>query len=325
MPIKATPITKSTERMTTTARTMSPAMADKIAAAKAAPPPPVPGAQAAPAGTPAPGAPAAPAAPAQKTTIENPAPGAEAQTPPQDPQLAVLARQTRQLRKAQAELTTRENALKAREADFISKSELVKDPLKVLSAAGVTYDQLVQAQLGEPAADDPVAVLKAEIAELKTQLATQGKTFEDSQANRDLEARAAAVNQLKSDVELLVETDPAYEAIKATGRSADVVELIEKVFDEEGVLLSVQEAASQVEEILVEQTANDVKRFSELTKIKSKLAPKEDPPPQAEPQKPSQAQPRPQTKTLTNSVAVQRPLTARERAILAVEQARNKT
>ena len=114
---------------------------------------------------------------------------------------------------------------------------------------------------------------------------------------------------IEADVNLLVDSDPEFETIKATNSSQEVVRLIERVFNEEGTILSVEEAAKTVENALLEQTIKQMQRLNQVKKIQSKLAPALVAEKLTTPAKPG--------KTLTNAMGVSRQLTARERAILA--------
>ena len=245
-------------------------------------------------------------------TVESPP---EATEKPISPQFAALAKQERQLRKARMELKAQQDAWKAEQASFVSKDVLKNDPLKALSEAGISYEKLTELQLSQ-IAPDPNQSLLNKIAELEAKLASVDEQF----TKRDTQAYDAAVNQIRSDVKLLVDSDDTYETIKATGESETVVELIKKVFDAEGTILSVEEAAKMVEEKLLERKLAEVERLSKLSKIKSRLSkPAET---QAEVSQTQQGQKQP---TLSNQAAVSRPLTARERAIMAFESAKTKT
>jgi hypothetical protein len=87
------------------------------------------------------------------------------------------------------------------------------------------------------------------------------------------------------------------------------VELIERTFKQYGVLLSVEDAAKQVEDYLVEEAF----KLTKLKKIQQRLAPAQKPvEAKLEPQK------QPQTlKTLTNAVSSSGRVSVRERAIAA--------
>lgn len=233
-------------------------------------------------------------------------------------QYAQLARKEKQIRaqvnaiKAQeAAIKAREDAIKAKEAEYqsqyIPKDRIAKDPLKVLQEQGYTADQITQMLLNAP---DPVAMqqqavideLRAEIATLKDGQESVKKTFQENQT----QAYQQALNQIRTDVKQLVTNDSSFEAIKATNSVDDVVELIEKTFQKDGHLLTVEEAAQAVEEYLVEEAY----KLAKLNKIQAKFKPAE--------QKPAPTQQQTQKRpTLTNAVGTSRQLTARERAVLA--------
>lgn len=231
-----------------------------------------------------------------------------------DPQLAALAKQERQLRKARMEFKAQQDAWKAEQASFVSKDALKTDPLKALSEAGISYEKLTELQLGQ-VAPDPNQTLLNKIAELEAKLASVDEQF----TKRDSQAYDAAVNQIRNDVKLLVDSDDTFETIRATGEQEAVVELIKKVFDAEGTILAVEEASRLVEEKLLERKLKEVETLTKLSKIKSRLSkPAENPEEANEVQQP-QKQP-----TLSNQAAVSRPLSARERAIMAFENAKTK-
>ncbi len=245
------------------------------------------------------------------TNVDAQTPG-EAKAEPLSPQFVALAKQERMIRKARQELAAEKAALKQEREGMVAKSALQADPLKALSEAGVTYDQLVELQLNQ-AAPDPNQTLLDKIAALEAKLNGVDEKF----VTRDKQSYEAAVNQIRNDVKLLVDSDAAFETIKATEQSEEVVELIKKVFDAEGTVLPVEEACKLIEDKLVDREYARVERLSKLSKIKSRMSP---------PAEPEEANPvaatTPRTTTLTNDGSVQRTLTARERAILAFNQSK---
>lgn len=259
-------------------------------------------------------APAPQGAPMSQTnnSVETEGTPTEATSEPLSPQFVALAKQERMIRKARMEQKAREDAWKQDQAKFISKDELLADPLKVLSEAGITYDKLTESQLSQ-LNPDPNQALLDQIAELKARLEGVDETFK----KRDSQAYDAALNQIRSDVGLLVDSDPAFETIKATGQSEDVVDLIKRVFDAEGTVLPVEEACKLVEDKLVDREFERVQKISQLSKIKSRMEPPAEIPEEAT----LGQQPTIKTQTLTNQGSLQRPLSARERAILAFKKA----
>lgn len=259
----------------------------------------------------------------------------EEKKPETDPalsrQFAQLARQERALRaKAQQQeqaYKQREADLQAREAalnktqfdpkDYIPRARLQQDALGVLEAEGITtYEQLteraLQRQPTDPLVQDKIARLEARIQELSDKAETSIKTQQEQQQ----QSYQTAIRQIESDAKALIKANPEeYEAISKTGTVKEVVKLIERTYHKDGIVLSVEEAAQEVENYLIEENLGMVNR---IEKIKKRLAQsnasttKTD----AKPQSKQQTQPAPM-KTLTNATASTRQLSAKERAILA--------
>jgi hypothetical protein len=243
---------------------------------------------------------------------------------------AKLARQERQLRaKAQeqeAKFKQREAQLQAREAEaqskadiyqkgYVSIEDIKRDILGVAEKAGLTYDEIAN-QMMNPTKIDPrlqstIDSLKAEINELK-----KGTTEANERMTRQQQdSYNAAVKQIEMDTRKLVSSDPNFETIKTTGSVKDVVELITKTYEKDGVLLTVEEAANEVENYLIDEAM----KLTRIEKIKRKLNTTAN---SGKAQKTAQtadtkADAQPQMKTLTNTVASSRKLSARERALLA--------
>ncbi len=229
----------------------------------------------------------------------------------------------RQIQQQQLALKAQEDALKAREASiqaeaakyqqgYISQDRLKQDPLSVLAEAGLSYDELTQQLLNQQPANPRLeAMLKRQedkIRELESKLDGQSKSYQENQQ----QAYNQALKQIENDTKSLVKSDPAYEAIRATNSVSDVVDLIKQTYEQDGILLTVEEAAQQVEDYLVEEAT----KLTKLQKIKQRLQ-AEATKPVKQPSPQPQAQPKPQMKTLTNAGASSRPMTARERAIAA--------
>jgi len=252
-------------------------------------------------------------------------------------QFAVLARKEKQYR---AKVQAQDAAFKAREAElakkqaeleakaqeyntnYIPKQKLTEDTIQTLLEAGISYDKITELALQQgTASQDPalkavISELRAEIKALKGESENTKKSIVEGQENNYKQA----LNQIRLDVKDLVKEGNDFEAIRATDSVDDVVELIERTFKEDGVLLTNEEAAKQVEEELV----NRISKYATLSKIQQKFktpntkaasqqtgnAPK--------PQSQGGSQPQP-AKTLTNNMSNTRQLTARERAILAFE------
>ena len=243
-------------------------------------------------------------------------------------QFAQLARQERALRAKQqqqdqahkarlSELEAREAALANRAAfdpsKYISKAQLQQDALGVLEAEGISYDSITERAMTrqpvDPVLQRTIDALNQKIADLEAKTASTDKTWQDQQTN----SYQAAVKQITQDAVNLVKSNPdEYEAISKTGTVKEVVRLIEKTYQQDGVVMSVEEAAQEVENYLVEE---NFKMASSIGKIKRRMTANAS-------QQPSDGkiQANKQTqgmKTLTNSASSSRQLSAKERAILA--------
>lgn len=271
----------------------------------------------------------------QEATPEDPAPETPAEKPQVDPalsrQFAQLARQEKAIRAQQQAIKAKEAVLAAREAElaakmapqapdltnYIDKNRFKTDPLSVLEETGLSYDeltqQLINRQPTDPRVMNTIQRLEAKIASLEE----QNKTAQKSQVESQQQAYNAAVKQIRMDAVSLVKNDPSFETIKATGSVGDVVELITETYNKDGILLTVEEAAQQVEDYLVEEAT----KLAKIDKIQKRLQAansNKQPAATVKQQQPQKTQAQPQTmKTLTNNTSSSRKLTAKERAILA--------
>lgn len=253
--------------------------------------------------------------------VEGQQPQGEAAPEALSPKFAALAKKEKELRSRVQALKAEQDAIKAEKEAFKAKqaeyesSYVPKAKLKDLitqdpGSLGLTQEELLNLALNGPKPENALEQkLMAKIQELEEKQAKSASDIESQQTK----AYERAVNQVRTETKALVESDERFETIKATNSVDSVVELIKKTFDEEEILLSVEDAAQQVEDYLVEQALN----LAQLKKIKEKLAPKPAEQPQAPPKQPQTMN------TLTHAVnATTKPLTAdgrRERAILAFQ------
>lgn len=262
-------------------------------------------------------------------------------TPPKQELLstqhAILARKEKAFR---AKVVAQEQTIRAREAqllakeseisskstqdlsNYISKDKLKQNAYSVLEELGISYDDISQQALSAqtPEAQSMQRMrdeLKEELRQVREEQANARKTFETQQT----ESYKQAINQIKTEVTELVNADPNFETIKATRSVNDVVDLIERTFKEDGTLLTVEQAAQAIEDYLVEE----VEKISKIKKIQDRLKPAQQVAKQyaQNTQRQQQAGDN-QIKTLTNSMTNTKPLSARERAIMAMKGQLNK-
>lgn len=260
-------------------------------------------------------------------------PKAEVEDPTLSRQFAQLARQERSLRaKAQqqeqaikareAAIATREAEIKAKELEYqqgyISKSRLKQETLQALADADVSYDEITQQMLETPTKTDPrvlntISKLEAKIQELEG----KAKSTEDNYKSSQQQAYDSAIKQIRVDVDNLVKSDENYETIRATKSSKDVVDLIVRTYNEDGILLSVEEAANEVENHILEEAVK-LSKLNKVTKRMQSVAPAQSNKPGTKTvQFEAQTPPKQPMKTLTNAAGSTRQLSARERALLA--------
>ena len=237
-------------------------------------------------------------------------------------QYAILARKEKALRQREQQLKAKEASMTPEQpkeaakpsqdlSKFVDKDRLVQDPFTVLQELGLTYDKLADLAVNAPkpeqiALNNEIKALKAQIAELKGETESTKKIFDE----RDKQQQDMAMKQLRMEAKAIIDNNPNFETVKATGSMEDVIQLMNDSLEKDGIYLSVEEAAQQVEDYLVEEAL----KLTKLSKIQSKLQPAK-PAEEKKTEEPKQTQ----LKTLTNSVASSRPLTARERAVLAFQ------
>lgn len=258
----------------------------------------------------------------------------------EDPQLsskfAQLAKREKQIRiKAQQQeqaIKTRQSQidaeveakvqerLKARETEYISKARLKSQTLDVLAEEGLSYDeltqQIIQQQSLDPATRAYMAKLEAKLARLEEANTAGQKSVVEQQQQQ----YQAAVQQITKDVRNLVNTDPAFETTKTTDSVRDVVELIERNFKKTGEVMSVEDAAEQVENYLIDE----VLKLTRIEKIKKRMNSASTTEASSQMQTPKSQKQQQPMKTLTNAVSSTRQLSAKERALLAFKGELNK-
>lgn len=274
-------------------------------------------------------------APQVKSPVESdtsePSPEATKEEPPLSAQYAQLARKEKALRAQMLDLKRQKEEFQREKqsvapavpqapsidtSKYVSRDDLAKDPWAVLNDIGVTYDSLTQQALNQPAPEllelrKTNAVLQSQIEELKKDFQESKKASTEQQA----QAYQQAVAQISADVSSLVDSDAAYELVKATKSEKDVVQLITDTYAEEKRLMTIEEAAKEVEDFLLETLAP----VARLSKIQQRIAANKDKKEAPVSAPKTETEQKQNTKTLTNSISTNRPMSARERAIAAFQ------
>lgn len=195
---------------------------------------------------------------------------------------------------------------------YFERDRLKSDPLGALEEAGLSYDELTEHVLSRSQIQtDPRLIREMEQmrAEIKAAKDEAAKVREEQKQGQD-QAYKQAVAQIRNDTSKLVYTDPNFELIKETNSVADVVELIESTFKADGVLMTVEEACQAVEDYLLEEAM----KLQKIKKLQQKFGQSTAQPPVTNSKQPQSA-----SKTLTNGMSAQRPMTNKERALAAFE------
>lgn len=244
-------------------------------------------------------------------------------------QYAQLARKEKAIRAKAQEIKAQEEAIKAERAAIEAERQKLsgkpsleerlqknpKDVFKILAEMGLSYDKLTELALegdSSPSNDAALEELRAELKAIKEGQEQTRKMQEEAQQSQYKQA----ISMLRSEATKLVSTRAEeFETIREMGEIDSVVDLIEERFKSEGIVMSVEDAAREVEEYLVEEAT----KVARIKKIQQRLAP-----PQAS--KTKEASPKlsgdgqkQQAKTLTNATGSPRQLSTRERAILAAK------
>lgn len=189
------------------------------------------------------------------------------------------------------------------------KASAPTNPDAALKALGLSYEAVTQFYLsGKPAEAPKSDAISAEVAELRkwreAQEREKAETLKQSQRNQ-------ALDLIRSEVSKEAEK---FETIQALGAHDMVLQHIENVHRETGVVLDVSEAADAVETFLFEKQVAPVLTTK---KVQSKLSVASPQPSATRP--PAQGQQ--SSRTLKNSLATAAPTPPEERKPKTVEEA----
>jgi hypothetical protein len=207
------------------------------------------------------------------------------------PQLTALARKQQKLQQEIQAQREKEAAWATEKADYIPKSAIQAkfetDALGALKDLGMTYEQFNERILAQLNGADPVRELRSELDQLK-------KSQEDN-VNKQYEA---TLKQYRAEADSLVASDPKsfHFIVKGNLQDAVVEHIVETWKENPDQVLTVAQAAKEVEEVLREDAKAKAAALKEL-----EPAPAEVPTQQAKKQTlppPKQAAPR----TLTQQV-----------------------
>lgn len=215
--------------------------------------------------------------------------------PAKDERMEALERRERAIRRQARELKAQKVQIDQSTQGRLSADEWKQKFMQDPTTVGLQYEEIANRYLKQPSPEESlVAELKRQIEELKGGQTSIQKKMEETQS----QAYEAAKKQISQEVSRLVDTSEDFSLVKASQASDAVTSLIEQVYQEEGVLMSVEDAAKEVESYLLEQAIS----LASLEKVKKKLLPTE-PTAEAGQLKTPQVTSTPKSTTLTHSMS----------------------
>jgi hypothetical protein len=223
-----------------------------------------------------------------KETVETKVPVPTEETVKLSPQLAALARREQKFRAQQQEYAKKEAALTA-EREELAQLRAMKQKLAAKDYSGlddlVDYNEYSQYQVNKLNGADPI---QDELKRLNGKISEQEKLYEEN-VGRQFEA---AVEERRIATQSLVNDSDKFPRIKKSKAHEAVVQHILDTWEHDSKELSVEQAAKEVEEVLLEK-ARQWASLLEEQKIEQAAA---------IPEKKSLPPLKPGLKTLTNQI-----------------------
>lgn len=198
--------------------------------------------------------------------ITNNSPAAESAQPVESvrlsAQVTAIARKEQAYRQRELALKEREKSVESRLAEAEKYTQL-KDKFSAkdfseAEALGLSYEEYTKYVLEKQNGEDPQ---QARINALEAKLESVEKGLEESSANQYEET----VSEYRKEISKLVSENPEFSSVKELKREDAVLQLILDAFEADGEELTVNEAAKQIEDYLVDYG----KKFTALPKFKT--------------------------------------------------------
>lgn len=204
--------------------------------------------------------------------VSPPDTGTQVVTPPA--QVVTLPPQVSALARKEAAFQAKVQAFEAEKKSWAEKNappvaralptreETLKTPSKLFEQIGLSQEELTAAYLAEQNGIDP------------TQQAIQGledkfTKLEAKQQEDQAKTTQTIIKQYEAEIAKLVDSDPEYEVTKAKKAHGHVLQHILDTFSEDGDILTVEQAAKEVEEAILA----DAVLTASLKKVQAKLVP----------------------------------------------------
>lgn len=189
------------------------------------------------------------------------------------PKFAALSRKEKQIRESQKAVSESQKAVQAelarieqekseltkwrteRETDSSSLMDrLKKDPFSVLKDAGLTFEDLTKMQLNDlnPTPEMLIERTRNDLeSKYSKQLEDLKKGLEDKEVKAQQDALNARIDSFKSEITEFIDTNKdTYELTALNGAGELVYEVIEEFYNKNQKLLSLEDAAQEVEKYL---------------------------------------------------------------------------
>lgn len=193
------------------------------------------------------------------------APATPEETVTLSPKVSALARKEQQQRQREATLKAREEQLAVKIADAEKYAQLkAKIASKDYSAAdelGLDYNEFLRHELDK----QPVSKEEERVRRLEEELAS----FKKSQNEKVEEEYKTNQSLWKNEITKLVNDNEDFSTIKELGAIDLVLQHVNESFEEDGIELTAEQAAKEIEEALIARA----EKFASLSKIKNKTAP----------------------------------------------------
>lgn len=208
--------------------------------------------------------------------VETPQAVAQDETPipppktEEDKRFEQLAYREKRMRNEARRLQTERQEVEAMKAKYATpqvdeswKQRATENPLAHLSELGITADKLTDMLLNRDLTKEEVVAVKTKLNQIE---ANQNKIIQDMEDSKT-QSYDQAVKQIGTEVRLMVQGAPEFEAIQNANAENAVVKLIEETWKSEGYIMDIADAAQEVEDYLVEEAI----KFSQLNKVKNRL------------------------------------------------------
>lgn len=180
------------------------------------------------------------------------------------PKVSAMARKEQAARQREQALIKREKELEAKLADAEKFAQLkAKIAAKDYSAAdelGLKYDDLVQHELNKESSKDP-AELRAR--KMEEEIQSLRKTLEE----REIQEAIDNDNLWKAEISKFTGENEEYYLIKEQKAEDAVFQHIKDSFNEDGVELTVEQAAKEINDALVERAERYASYFERKNKV----------------------------------------------------------